>query len=1622
MNTYSQTHQSRQNKKAYLTISLSCILILFLALPARIVQARSSTVDVDTAFHTIQVDGDLSDWDTDELMEISGENIFYITWDASSIYLGLSNAYLGDDPTQDKSFFVCLDTNPIPGIGAPSDGYANVSFNTSHFAPEYCFYFAGSAGFYEWSTWNGNSWVWNGWRNDGSYYNWPGNPAINPGSELTILRADINNPSTLRLAAWITPEQPVPSPLEDVFPKRNPTGTNPAISFSYSFSSLGSGISPNSSVNQFTISEMRIDHPGADTQEYFELEGPANFFLNDLTYLVIGDGTGGSGVIENITSLDGYLVPSSGFFVGATSTFNLSSPDLVTTLVFENSDNVTHMLVQGFTGTIGQDLDTNDDGVLEITPWFQVLDLIALIEEPNPPTSTEYHYGPPTIGPDNGFVPGHAYWCSGNWVIGQFDYLIGDDSPGSPNCVPDLAIEKNGSTQVLPGLNMDYQISLENIGNSPAANVMIDDLLPPGTSYLSDNSGYPCPACTPGATGSLQWDVGPTDVGYSDTFTLTVQIDAGIPFGSFLTNTISITTSSQEFNLSNNSDQWLTQISLLDLVVNKEGPLYSGVNEQLIYTIQLYNNGYATAEDVIISDTLPLSTTYISDDSGITPSNPNPGVYVWMIGDILTNTNFTFHLTATTTALPGNSILNTVTASTTTPGDDPSNNTDQVETNLYSLTQINEIQGVAHRSPLESVFIEYTRGIVTAIRSNGFYLQDPNPDQDEFTSEALFVFTDSNPNVSVGDDVLVSGTVTEYRPGNVLSNLTLTELIAPTLILLSTNNLLPEPIVIGTGGRLPPTQIISDDAENGDLESPGTVFDPDFDGVDFYESMEAMRVQINDGLAVGPTNSFGEIPVLGDLGENAGYLTPRYGIVIQEQDFNPERVIIDDALISTEPQVNTGDIFNEPILGILDYSFGNYKLLNTTPLSVVSMGLISETTYLTRTAEQLTIATYNVENLDPNPSDGDDDSIKFTWLADQIVNHLQSPDIIALQEIQDNTGTINDGVVEANLTYETLINAIVAIGGPIYEFREISPLNNSDGGAPGGNIRVAFLFRIDRGLNFVDRPGGNATTPVTATLGADGIELSYSPGRIDPLNDAFLDSRKPLAAEFTYNQQKLIVIVNHLNSKGGDDPLFGRYQPPVLSSEQQRIAQAEVIHQFVQHILDLEPHANVLVLGDLNDFQFSPPLAVLLGDELTSLTDTLPENERYTYIYDGNSQALDHILVTHNLVAVSDYDIVHMNAEFIEDLKATDHDPGLTRLTLNPASLEFEKSVSPAESVPLSGTITYTLTLSNLSVTDKAEGILLTDTLPSEVTFGNWIVQSGAVEEDGTITWTGDLPGGELLSIVFTAILGMDETLYGQSITNSAFFNSEDAGSGSATAEFSVIEPPELSISKEVILSNEPALPSDAITYTISVKNTGLAEALNVHIVDILPSEIVGNDVDILVNIPGNDEFSLTIYAMIDPGTDYGSIITNTVTYDHSTGSGAASVSFAIQALAPQPILSIEKSLDPFLEIIQPGDLITYTIIVSNTGQGDAIGVRITDTLPILLIGEDLDITIDIPAGQVFTMILTATVDPRAPAGSIITNTAHFTHSTGSGSDTVSLTVNTLPPSAIVYLPLIQKE
>ena len=121
-------------------------------------------------------------------------------------------------------------------------------------------------------------------------------------------------------------------------------------------------------------------------------------------------------------------------------------------------------------------------------------------------------------------------------------------------------------------------------------------------------------------------------------------------------------------------------------------------------------------------------------------------------------------------------------------------------------------------------------------------------------------------------------------------------------------------------------------------------------------------------------------------------------------------------------------------------------------------------------ADQLAVATYNVENLDPaDPAD------KFDRLAQGVVTNLASPDVVALEEIQDNNGATNNGVVAADATLNQLTAAIKTAGGPAYEWIQINPVNGQDGGEPGGNIRSVFLTTPRGSASRRGRPAARPT-------------------------------------------------------------------------------------------------------------------------------------------------------------------------------------------------------------------------------------------------------------------------------------------------------------------------------------------------------------------------------------------------------------------------------------------------------------------------------------------------------------------------------------------------------------------
>jgi hypothetical protein len=685
----------------------------------------------------------------------------------------------------------------------------------------------------------------------------------------------------------------------------------------------------------------------------------------------------------------------------------------------------------------------------------------------------------------------------------------------------------------------------------------------------------------------------------------------------------------------------------------------SGLNTTVDYAINL--DGTADAADLGSGAVLTGTLTFALGVS-------SQQIIVPIAGDILPEQNETLSVAlgnAVNAAIINGDAIGTIT------------NDDPVDLAIYT------IQGLGHRSEFVGQTV-ITRGIVTAVDANGYYLQDAAGDGDARTSDAVFVFTGSAPGRAVGDAVEVRGTVAEFLPGNNTSNLTITQINQTAAAVTSTGNSLPAATLIsaGPGGVLPPSAVFDDDGFQ--------IYDPENDAADFYESLEGMRVTIDAPLVTSPTNEFGETFVVASGGVGATGVNGRGGITISGNasnvdDYNPERLQIDDntnLFAGFLPNYTQGDVLSD-VSGIISYNFQSYELQVTEAVTAsTDVGpLPRETTSLVGTADRLTMVTYNVENLDPT-----DGAVKFNLLANDIVFNLRAPDIIAFQEIQDADGAGSGSNLSGADTANLVIAAINAAGGPQYAYVEVAPsAPNTTGGEPNGNIRNGFLYQVNR----VDYIEGSAT---------------LVPGT------AFNNSRSPLVASFIFNEQKITAINVHSTSRGGSSPLFGAEQPPVNAGEGARTDQSEAIRAYVTDILSNSPAANIAVLGDFNAFYFENSLELLeAGGILTNILRELPSEERYTYYFGGNAQALDNFLVTPGLLQSIMVDAVHINSEQpAGPNRVSDHDPLLVSFLLPPpnaAPTDLVLSNASIAENSAAGTVVGTL-----SATDRA-----TDTLRYEL-------------------------------------------------------------------------------------------------------------------------------------------------------------------------------------------------------------------------------------------------------------------------------------------------------------------
>lgn len=583
------------------------------------------------------------------------------------------------------------------------------------------------------------------------------------------------------------------------------------------------------------------------------------------------------------------------------------------------------------------------------------------------------------------------------------------------------------------------------------------------------------------------------------------------------------------------------------------------------------------------------------------------------------------------------------------------------------VTPIYTIQGASHTSPLNGQTV-FTQGVVTAIDTSGtkgFWIQDANGDGNSATSDAVFVASTNTAAVKVGNLVQLMGTVQEVVTG-VANNLSITQLSGvQNLAVLSTGNVIT-PTVLGTGGRVVPNAVVDSDHFGA--------FNPDGDAVDFYESLEGMLLTMKDVQIVGKgaTNvSFG----VTNSGANATGINDRGAITRSEGDVNPERVeIFNDTGVLTggAANFNVGDKAGD-ITGVLSYYNGFYEVLPTVvPGAVQHATITRDTTSLVGDSTHLTVGAYNVDNLAATSP-----ASKITQLAADIANNMHAPDMLGLEEVQDNNGS-GSGMLASDLTVTALIDAIKAAGGPQYSFVVIDPTaENTTGGATNGNIRNVILYNADR-VSFV----------------ADSARLLVDNNLAN--GDAFASARKPLAADFLFRGETVTFVSIHNTDRTGSDEPFGHNQPGVEGGDARRNDQTEAVQQFVQQQLQANPDARIVVAGDFNGLHFETSLTQLEANgALTNLVRSLPASDRYTSSNEGNNEQLDHVLVSGKLATGAEFDNVHLNTN-LSTTTGSDRDPVLARVFVNSAPVSNGDSPNAALE---DGTL----------VVDAAQGVLAND-------------------------------------------------------------------------------------------------------------------------------------------------------------------------------------------------------------------------------------------------------------------------------------------------------------------------
>jgi predicted extracellular nuclease len=569
-----------------------------------------------------------------------------------------------------------------------------------------------------------------------------------------------------------------------------------------------------------------------------------------------------------------------------------------------------------------------------------------------------------------------------------------------------------------------------------------------------------------------------------------------------------------------------------------------------------------------------------------------------------------------------------------------------------AFTPIYTLQGIGSTSPFAGQLVT-TAGVVTALKFNGFYIQVPEieSDGDAATSDGIFVFTSSAPPsfLGLGDAVRVVGTMQEYVPAVAPTQPPLTEIVGAVFGVVSRGNAIPAPVILQPSFTTP----------DG--------------GPEQLERFEAMRVAadivattgtdggVNETEATGSSNGefYAVIKGVARPVREPGYdpsetLPADAPCCVPAFDGNPEKLRVDsDAQIgAAKIEIVAGQSL-DGLTGVLDYGFFAYTILPD-PGAHVPTGPAAAAPVTTPGADQFTVSSFNLERFynnvdDPGISepvlsvDGFERRLSKASLA--IRNILRTPDVLGTIEIE-NLATLQ--------TLAARVNAdAVAAGQPDPNY--VAYLE--EGNDPGG-IDVGFLVKSSR------------VTVVSVTqIGKDTSYVRVDNGQTDLLND-----RPPLVLRADVlsdgEPYPITVIVNHLRS------LNGMTDPGGAGARvrQKRRLQAEFLATYIQELQSTNPNERVISVGDYNAFQFNDgwvdligtiegqptpadqvvePSADLVNPNLFNTGDLLSDAAQYSYTFDGNAQAIDHILV--NQAAYKRFSAIeyaHLDADFPESLRS----------------------------------------------------------------------------------------------------------------------------------------------------------------------------------------------------------------------------------------------------------------------------------------------------------------------------------------------------------------------------------